>query len=265
MTALIVGQSVWFGLLLDISIATGVMAIAFGVGLVRNRIRDVDIFWPAGLALISLANFVASSHRSNLAPLLALGVVILWAVRLGGYLFWRGRGSPEDPRYEALVGQRNGLSRALRLLIVVYGLQALAMSIVALPPVTVMWTANSEVPLALVGAVIALSGTATEAIADRQLARFQKSSQRGVLDTGLWGQCRHPNYLGEIVVWWGLFLLSLSSWKNAPSIASPLLMTWLLLKVSGRDLLERHLLKAKPAYRDYAERVPGIMPRLRKP
>ncbi len=118
-------------------------------------------------------------------------------------------------------------------------------------------TATDVAGLALFGA-----GFAFEAAADAQLRRFKASpGHRGkVLDTGLWRYTRHPNYFGDALLWWGLYLMAASARGGWRTLASPALMTFLLLRVSGVTLLERGLRSSKPAYADYAARTSAFLP-----
>jgi steroid 5-alpha reductase family enzyme len=115
-----------------------------------------------------------------------------------------------------------------------------------------------------VGAALAGFGLVFESVGDGQLARFKADpAHRGqVMDRGLWRFSRHPNYFGEACVWWGLGLMALSGagWAGAWSIVSPLLMTVLLLKVSGIGLLEKDIAERRPAYRDYIVRTNAFVP-----
>jgi steroid 5-alpha reductase family enzyme len=110
-----------------------------------------------------------------------------------------------------------------------------------------------------------LFGILFESIADAQLAAFKArpDSQGQVMDTGLWRYTRHPNYFGECCVWWGFYLFAVSAggWW---SIVSPLLMTILLLRVSGVTLLEKDIGERRPAYRDYVQRTNAFIPGLPK-
>lgn len=116
-------------------------------------------------------------------------------------------------------------------------------------------------PLDYAGLALWLGGMFFEVVGDWQLARFQRSeSSKGrVLDTGLWRYTRHPNYFGEALLWWGIYLMALSAgaWW---SIVAPLLMTFLLLRVSGVSLLEKDISDRRPEYRDYISRTNAFIP-----
>jgi len=161
--------------------------------------------------------------------------------------------------------RRHGERFGLVSLGTVFGLQGVLQWFVALP-VLVAILVPGERPL---GALDALGfalyavGLAFESIGDAQLARFQADpANRGrVMDRGLWRYTRHPNYFGDSVAWWGLFAIACATPYGIATIASPALMTFLLLRVSGVALLERSLVRTRPAYREYVARTSAFFPR----
>jgi steroid 5-alpha reductase family enzyme len=112
------------------------------------------------------------------------------------------------------------------------------------------------------GLVLFAVGFAFEAVGDHQLTRFRSTAaNRGrVLDTGLWRYTRHPNYFGDAVLWWGVFLLAAAAPGAWLTVLSPTVMTFLLLRVSGVVLLERGLRASKPGYDAYARRTSAFFP-----
>jgi steroid 5-alpha reductase family enzyme len=112
------------------------------------------------------------------------------------------------------------------------------------------------------GTALFAVGFLFESVGDRQLSRFKADpANRGkLLSTGLWRYTRHPNYFGDAVVWWGLTVLALATPGSAWTLVSPLLMTGLLMKVSGVALLEQRLRRSKPGYREYVERTSAFFP-----
>jgi steroid 5-alpha reductase family enzyme len=250
---------------------TGLLAMVVALTLVwvlSVRLRDasiVDICWGPGFVLLAwlyAALFDAFTPR----PVLVGVLVTLWGVRLAVHIFRRHRG--EDPRYAAMRAAR-GPAFWWRSLLVVFWLQAVILWFVALP---LLVTAAAPGPPAVtitdvLGVVLFATGFAFEAIGDAQLARFRSDvSNRGtVLDTGLWRYTRHPNYFGDALLWWGVYLIALSAPGGWITIASPLVMTLLLLRVSGVTLLERGLSASKPGYAEYVARTSAFVPWMPRP
>ncbi|MEY2918975.1 MAG: hypothetical protein RL261_280, partial [Pseudomonadota bacterium] len=117
-------------------------------------------------------------------------------------------------------------------------------------------------PLAWIGTALVLIGVAFEATADLQLARFKAAATNAgkVLDTGLWRYSRHPNYFGETCVWWGYWLIACEHPWGWFTVFSPALMTWSILGMMGKELVERRMLKKRPGYEDYVRRTSGFFP-----
>jgi steroid 5-alpha reductase family enzyme len=180
-------------------------------------------------------------------------------MRLGWHLYQRHR--DEDPRYQAMRAVR-GDSFWWRSLFIVFWLQAAILWFVALPVLAAARPPHPLATLDLIGALVFCAGFAFEAVADRQLARFRANpANRGrVLDTGLWRYTRHPNYFGDALLWWGIFIIACATPGGWWTAASPLAMTWLLLRVSGVTLLERTLKASKPGYEQYMRRTPAFVP-----
>ena len=237
-------------------------AIALPVWAASVPMRDVSIVDSAWSLLVLAPALVAAALAPQAGPR-AMWVLLLagaWAVRLALYITWRHWGHPEDHRYQA-IRARNEPHFALKSLYLVFGLQALLAWLVSLP---LMAAVTSPVPwnaLDAIGVALFLLGLVIETLSDRQLARFKADpGNRGrVMKQGLWRYSRHPNYFGEFCVWWGLWLVALAAgaWWT---IVSPLLMTVLLLKVSGVTLLEKDIGERRPAYREYIARTNAFFP-----
>jgi steroid 5-alpha reductase family enzyme len=238
------------------------MAILWLVSLARRDASIVDIYWGPGFALIGAVACAVGSGGQPARRALSLGLVALWGLRLGSYLFWRNRGSGEDYRYAAM-RRRHGERFGLVSLGTVFGLQGALAWIVSLP-VQVVHVSDGG-PLGAfdaAGALLFAIGFAFEAIGDWQLARFKADPAHAglVMDRGLWRYTRHPNYFGDAVVWWGLFAIALATPAGLWTLPSPLLMSFLLLRVSGVPLLERGLRKRRPGYADYVARTSAFFP-----
>jgi len=180
-------------------------------------------------------------------------LTIVWGLRLSAHIATRNHDAREDRRY-ARMRRHHG-----RIFVRVYLVQGVLMWVISLP-VQVAQSAAPSLGLVIAGIALWLLGFVFEAVGDLQLARFRGTSRSGVLDTGLWRYTRHPNYFGDACVWWGLYLLACHSWVAALTIVSPLVMTALLAKGSGKPVLERDLLDRRPAYADYIRRTSGFFP-----
>jgi steroid 5-alpha reductase family enzyme len=184
----------------------------------------------------------------------------LWALRLSGYLTWRNWGQPEDHRYQT-IRRRNEPHFALKSLYLIFGLQGTLAWIVSLPLLAAIAAPGSLTALDLAGMAIWSAGFAFESVGDLQLARFKSvPANRGrVMDRGLWRYTRHPNYFGDCCIWWAFYLFALAGggWW---SLTGPLLMSFLLLRVSGVALLEKDIGRRRPAYRDYVLRTNAFLP-----
>lgn len=233
--------------------------VAWAVASARRNVGLVDIFWS--LFLLSAALVVVSRVPALGPPgWLALALVAAWSLRLAAYLAARNWNAPEDHRYRA-IRARNEPGFAWKSLYLVFGLQAVLAWLVAAPLVPVI-AATGELPaLQIAGALLTLFGIGYEAIADRQLARFKQdpANAGAVMDQGLWRYSRHPNYFGEFCVWWG-FYLQAAAHGGWWTVISPLLMSVLLLRVSGVTLLERDIGERRPRYREYVARTNAFLP-----
>jgi steroid 5-alpha reductase family enzyme len=181
-------------------------------------------------------------------------------LRLAVYITWRNWGEGEDRRYQA-IRANNEPHFALKSLYIVFLLQAAIAWVVSLPLSTAI-ASNAEIgPLDYLGLAIWSLGLVFEAGGDLQLARFKADpeNQGRVMDRGLWRFTRHPNYFGNACIWWGFGLIGVAagSWW---SLLSPLVMTVLLLKVSGVSLLEQDIGERRPAYADYIRRTNAFVP-----
>ena len=234
---------------------------------VQHDVSLVDRAWPLLIVGAGACYFLLFAPQTTRgAWMLAIGTA--WALRLSLYITVRNWGHGEDPRYQA-IRKRNEPHFNIKSLYLVFGLQALLAWVVSAPFFTGVQSQNPLGVPDAIGLALAAFGAAFEAIGDAQMARFKADpSHKGqVMDRGLWRYTRHPNYFGEACVWWGLWMVAVaaSGWSGAWTIISPLLMTVLLLKVSGVTLLEKDMHERRPAYRDYVERTNAFIPGPPKP
>ena len=192
--------------------------------------------------------------------LLTLALLICWAARLALHITLRNWGHGEDRRYQQ-IRRNHEPGFAWKSLYIVFGLQAVLAWIISLPLLGSMAGERPPGWRDVPGLVLWLAGFLCEWLADSQLTRFRADpgNHGAVMDRGLWRYSRHPNYFGECCLWWGFYLLAASAgaWWT---IVAPVLMTVLLLRVSGVALLERDIAERRPAYREYIGRTSAFFP-----
>jgi steroid 5-alpha reductase family enzyme len=232
--------------------------VAWSISTARRNAGLVDIFWS--LFFIVAAAAFAWQAALGERGLLVLGLVAIWGVRLAAYLAARNWNAPEDRRYQA-IRARNEPGFAWKSLYLVFGLQGVLAWLVAAPLAAAIVAERALGPIDYVGAALVVFGIAFESVADAQLTVFKsdRANAGKVLDRGLWRYTRHPNYFGEFCVWWGFFAIAAGA-GGAWTVFSPLLMSVLLLKVSGVALLERDIGERRPAYREYIARTNAFFP-----
>jgi steroid 5-alpha reductase family enzyme len=240
-----------------------VLAATTALWLLSLRMQDAsiaDIFWGPGFALLAWFYYRQSS-TVGWRPMVMAVLLTLWGLRLGAHIAARHRG--EDPRYRAM-RRVHPDTFWWRSLFTVFWLQGAILWFVSLPVlVAALDGEHARVsPTDIAGAGLFFVGLAFETVGDAQLRRFRANpANRGqVLETGLWRYTRHPNYFGDALLWWGLFLIATSASRGWMTIASPIVMTLLLLRVSGVTLLEEGLKASKPGYADYIRRTSSFIP-----
>ena len=242
---------------------TALLAVLTWVAsLLRHDVSLVDRMWPVFIAAAGGA-YAWTLHADSVRAAWMLALVALWTVRLSAYITHRNWGHGEDRRYRA-IRARNEPGFALKSLVLVFALQAVLASVVALPLLLGLAAPSAIGWIDIVGVGVAAFGIVYEAVADAQMARFKADPANAgrVMDRGLWRHSRHPNYFGEFCTWWGLWLVCIGGAgpAGAWTVISPLLMSVLLLKVSGVSLLEKDIADRRPAYRDYIARTPAFFP-----
>lgn len=234
-------------------------ALGWAVSAAKRDVSIVDSLWPLFFLLGALA-YAALAGATGPRAILLLALIALWALRLAGHLTWRNWGEPEDRRYQA-IRARNEPGFAWKSLYLVFGLQALLAWAIAMPLFAGLSGTAALNAIDCAGALLWALGFGFESIADWQLARFKAgpASRGTVLDRGLWRYTRHPNYFGEAVLWWGFFLIALAA-GGGWTVFAPILMTILLLKVSGVALLEKDIGERRPDYSAYISRTNAFIP-----
>jgi steroid 5-alpha reductase family enzyme len=254
--------------IVDVLLASAA-AIAVGMGVlwvVSLFVRDasiVDIVWGLGFVVIAATSLAVGEGFDARRQLLFV-LVAVWGVRLAGYLAWRNLGHGEDYRYRAM-RKRWGDRFWIVSLVQVFALQGLLMWIVSLP-VQLAATAvepGDFGPLAYAGVALWFTGLLFETLGDAQLARFKAdpANEGQVMDRGLWRYTRHPNYFGDFCIWWGIFLVAAETGPGRWGVIGPLVMSFLLLRVSGVAMLEKTIGKRRPGYEAYVARTSAFFPR----
>jgi steroid 5-alpha reductase family enzyme/ligand-binding SRPBCC domain-containing protein len=246
-------------LLITFGVIVSLMVALWLVSLVLADVSIVDIFWGLGFVTVAWTSSVLGGP-TNARGLLVAILVTVWGVRLAWHLARRNLGHGEDYRYRAMRA-RFGASFPLVSLGTVFLLQAALMWVVSLPVQAVQLAGSPQLgALDALAAALWVTGITVEAVADAQLAAFKKTAPPGaVLDRGLWRYSRHPNYFGDAVVWWGfgMFAVAAGAWW---ACAGSIVMTILLVRVSGVALLESTIVDRRPAYRDYIARTSAFVP-----
>ena len=272
----------------------GALTLLWAISVAVKDASLVDIFWGFGFLLVAAVCLYLVPVKTLYLILLA-AMPIIWGLRLSLYLGKRNLGHGEDKRYVNMQKRaaKKGMSEMawrLRTLLSVYWGQGLLIMIVSAPVWVAMATAIKYAPIncvappcparsdiimkqidigaiAILGATLWLIGFLFEAIGDAQLAAFLKkhkgydgpADEKPVMDKGLWKYTRHPNYFGNACMWWGIWIVACAAPLGWATIFAPIIMTLLLTKVSGRDLLERDMGRRKN-YQDYIERTSGFFP-----
>lgn len=232
--------------------------------LISRRRRDVslvDVFWGVGFIMTAWIAWRLNAPADARTRLL-VGLTTVWGLRLSLYLLWRNWGRGEDRRYAAM-RERQGDRFARASLFTVFYLQGAILWFISLP-IQVAAAGHRQTSLGwidVLGLALFVLGFVFESVGDWQLARFQSNrwSMGRVMDRGLWRFTRHPNYFGDFCVWWGLYLISAAGGAGWTTM-SPLLMSILLMRVSGVSLLEKDITERRPEYVDYMARTNAFFP-----
>ena len=258
---------VWF-LIFNLLLIAGLMTLLWVFSLAARDASIVDPVWGMAFVVIAWSSFIRHPQPgpgvADPSPVI-VALVTIWGVRLSIYLALRNLGKGEDFRY-ARMRERFGPRFPIISLFVVFLLQALLAWVVSLPVQAAQFTYGGAQPfggpLLVAGALLWAIGLVFETVGDLQLARFKRdpANQGQVMDRGLWRYTRHPNYFGDFCVWWGLFLIAASTGAWWPVIG-PIVMSILLIRVSGAGLLERTIVDRRPGYAEYIRRTSGFLPR----
>lgn len=243
--------------------AIGILVFILVVYGIAQFIKDnsiVDIAWGIGFIIVAAASYF-TSHICFSQNVLVNALVLVWGLRLAIYIFIRHSGKGEDYRYKEM---RDGWGNnvALMGLLKVFLPQAIVMFIIAFPIMVVNAFPHNGFQLTdIAGGLIWLIGFYFEAVGDQQMFNYKKdpSNKGKVMKYGLWKYTRHPNYFGEAAMWWGIFVIAMPSGYWYISLLSPIVITLLIIKVTGVELLEKKY-KDNPEYQEYTRQTSSFIP-----
>jgi steroid 5-alpha reductase family enzyme len=238
----------------------GYMTLWFLISLFRRRNDVADVAWGLGFVLLAWTSFFLSGG-SGARGVLAGILVCIWGLRLSWHIHARHRGKPEDFRYMAWRREWGKWFYA-RSYVQVYLLQGALLFLVALPVLLINRSPGGALgTLEVMGVCVWLFGFLFEAVGDAELARFTRDPlNRGkILQSGLWRYTRHPNYFGEVVQWWGIWVVAVGVPGGWFGIVGPLTITFLILKVSGIPMLEKKMAE-NPDFAEYTRRTSVFLP-----
>jgi steroid 5-alpha reductase family enzyme len=241
--------------------AFAMMSLCWVVSLVLRDVSIVDILWAPAFATVGwLCAWLASAPTGRSWILLAL--ITLWAFRLGSHILlrWRRLGH-EDYRYAA-IRAKHGPNFPITSLLWIFWLQALLLWVISFPLQAAIASRAGLNAFDWIGGGVVLIGIAVEGVADAQLTRFRAEPQNRdrVLNIGLWAWSRHPNYFGDFLLWWGIWIMAMAGYAPLWTVLGPIVMSALLLHYSGAGLMEETITDRRPAYRDYIKRTSLFFP-----
>ncbi len=252
---------------LEIYLTTGliIFALITALWLLSLYLKDssiVDIFWGTGFVIANWIYFSQTPEGAEARKWLISLLVTIWGLRLSIYILLRNWGKGEDYRY-ANWRKQAGNAWWWRSYFKVFLLQGVIMWIVSAPLLAAQINSTPK-PLFILdflGTIVWGIGFFFEAVGDWQLARFKTNPQNKdkLLTSGVWRYTRHPNYFGDAAQWWGFYLVAAAA-GGFWTIFSPLLMTWLIVKVSGVAMLEGTLKETKPGYAEYVKSTNAFLP-----
>lgn len=250
--------------LLALLINIGFYSFVFIIGKIFKKHSLIDVFW--GLSFVNLIWLLSISQNvSSISSFVLLILITVWGLRLSIHLARRNFKAPEDYRYEQIVHKLDSKLTFIPLFVkeyfYIYLLQAVLSYILSFGFIVYfVINQSTNIVFVIVGTLIVLHGFYYEFLADYQLDKFKALKKPGqVLNTGVWKSTRHPNYYGEIVIWYGIFVISLSSFVSVIGVISPLFINYLIVNISGVPLLEEKL-KLRPEYASYIESTNKLIP-----
>ncbi len=252
-------MSFWWTFIFESVVVIAYMTVWFIVAMWRRRNDVADVAWGLGFVLVAATALLL--HMPAARSILVTALVAVWGIRLALHIHFRNRGKSEDFRYRRW-REDWGKSFLIRTFLQVFLLQGVLLVLVSTPVIYVNSTTNPPLGFTdALGFLVWSIGFSFEAVGDYQLLRFIGNRlNKGVIMTlGLWRFTRHPNYFGEVLLWWGMFLIVLPAPGGWLTIIGPATITFLILKVSGIPMLEAKY-QGNPQYEEYQRRTSSFFP-----
>lgn len=241
-----------------------VALLTWVISLTKRNVAIVDSVWSL-MFILEVVVYAWNAPIASPRAWLVITLTALWGLRLAVHITVRNWGHGEDRRYQA-IRARNAPRFALKSLYLVFGLQAVLSWIISLPLLGAVVSFRPLGPLDALGVALWAVGVVFEAGGDWQLTRFKADPRNAgkVMDQGFWRWTRHPNYFGDFCVWWAFYVIAIGAggWWSIPG---PILMSLLLMRVSGVKLLEQDIGERRPQYADYMRKTNAFFPGPRKP
>jgi steroid 5-alpha reductase family enzyme len=248
---------------IGLAVVVGMMTLLWLISLAIRDSSIVDPFWGTGFVIANWVYFALTPDGFPARKWLISILVTIWGLRLSIYLLWRNRGKGEDFRYQKF-RQDAGEKYWWQSFFKVFALQGILLWIISAPLLAAQYSPTPDrlTILDFVAVLLWVVGFAFEAGGDLQLARFKAdpANKGKILDRGVWRYTRHPNYFGDFTQWWAYYLIAASASGGFWTIFSPIVMSTLLLRVSGVTLLEKTLTTTKPGYKEYVESTNAFFP-----
>jgi steroid 5-alpha reductase family enzyme len=238
------------------------MTLIWLLSVAIKNVSIVDSFWGLGFVIACCFYFIRT-NGSDIRKIILLTLVAIWGIRLSLYITLRNKGKGEDFRYKEF-RKKYGKNRYWWIsFFQTFLLQGFLLWLISLPLLGAQYSSAIK-PFGIIdylGFTLWLTGFSFEAGGDYQLSKFRSNPENKgkVLNTGFWRYTRHPNYFGDAAVWWGYGLICISGGSYIPVLGS-VLMTVLIIKVSGVVLLEKTLVTQKPQYKEYIEKTSAFIP-----
>jgi steroid 5-alpha reductase family enzyme len=249
--------------LTGLAVIVGLMTLLWLLSLVLENSSIVDPFWGTGFVLANWVYFALTPDGFEGRKWLISLLVTIWGLRLSIYLLWRNWGKGEDFRYQKF-RQDAGAKYWWYSYFQTFLLQGILLWIISAPLLAANYAATPDhlTLLDYLAVPVWALGFFFEATGDLQMARFKaNAANKGkVFDRGVWRYTRHPNYFGDATQWWAYYLVAAAASGGFWTVFSPILMTLLLLRVSGVTLLEKTLTTTKPGYKEYVESTSAFIP-----